>query len=290
MTTADTTTQNTSTRLPWWVAALVIPIGFVAYCLGVVAVSKALGWRQYNYDTETAQMMVAGIAWSAVALVILLGIWRWSRWPIQGPNVRWNSAVWGTLAVYLGLGVLTFITASKGGGTPDWQLLAGVFVASMLIGLNEEIAFRGFGLNGFARKLPVFWAVAAQAALFGVCHVTNLFSGSAPGQVALQVVFTFGGGLLFGWLYVFSGRNLWLVAVVHAAHDFFVVAPTTYSGASDDAATALDSIMAWGHSTLGGIVSATIPLVLTYYGWQKYKGQSLEQALGLAPAPEPANA
>lgn len=283
--TSTTTTRTPAGRLPWWVAAFVIPVGFVAAIQLSTLVGKVLGWRQYNYDTETAEMLVAAIPVGVLLLVVFLVLWRWSGWTLQGPKTRWNSAVWWTLVVYLGFGVLTFVTASRGSAVPNWSLLTGLLVAGLLVGVNEEIAFRGFGLNGLARKLPVFWAVLVGAVIFGLCHSTNVFSGSAPSKVALQVVLTTFGGLLFGWLYIFSGRNLWLVAIIHGIHDFLVVAPTTFAGASDDAASALDTVFTWAHSTVGGLVSGTVPLVLTYYGWQKYRGYTLEQALGLAPAP-----
>ncbi len=285
MAVTTSTSIKQRTGFPWWVGALVIPIGFVATIVVWGQITKALGWRQYNYDTETAQAMAAGIPVGAVLLALMVWLWRWSGWTLQGPKIRWDKAVWWTLGIYLGLGVLTFITASSGGASPDIRLLVSVLIASIFIGLNEELAFRGFSVNGFARRLPVFWAVVAAAVIFGLCHSTNIFSGSAPGKVAIQVVLTTFMGLMFGWLYIFSGRNLLLVALVHAIHDFFVVAPTTFAGASDDSASALDSLFAWAHSTVGGIISATIPLVITYYGWQKYKGYTLEQALGLAPAP-----
>ena len=50
-----------------------------------------------------------------------------------------------------------------------------------------------------------------------------------------------------------------------------------------DAGEALDSVMNWAHGSLAGLVSGGIPVALTMYGWQKYRGQTLEQALGLAP-------
>jgi len=283
--TSDETTQTR--RLPWWVGAFVIPVCFVSAILIWTQITKLLGWQQYNYDTETAQMMAASIPTGAFLFVVLLLIWRWSGWTLQGPKLRWNGAVWWTLGIYLTFGVVTFATASRGGGTPDLGLMAGVLVASMFVGITEELTFRGFSLNGFARRLPAFWTVVASAFLFGICHATNVFHGSAPAKVIAQVGFTTGAGLFFGWVYIFSGRNLWLVALVHGLHDFLVVAPSAYIGSSETAATGIDSILAWGHGWVNGMIAFTFPVVLTIYGWQKYKGYTLEQALGLIPVPEP---
>jgi membrane protease YdiL (CAAX protease family) len=191
--------SQTTPRMSWWVGAFVIPIGLVVANLGITVLSKLLGRDQYNYDTDTAKMLVGSIPWLVLWFVILAGLWRWSRWTLQGPRIRWTNEVWLVVGGYLAFGLITFVQSSRGGGAPDTRLLAGVVVAGLLVGINEELAFRGFSINGFARKLPVFWAVTAAAVIFGLCHSFNVFYGSAPSRVAMQVVFTIASGLTYGW-------------------------------------------------------------------------------------------
>ena len=278
----DVAPRTDRVRAPWWVLAFGPPIFCVAFSLITLTIKRAIGVPDYNYDTEIAQLLISMIPWSALLLVILLGFTRWSRLRVQGPSIRWTAEVWLTLGVYLVLGVITLVTTLRGSGSFSLSTFVGVVVACLLVGATEELAFRGLSLGGFARRISVFWAVMASSVLFGLCHITNLSTGSDPGLVARQVVFTFLGGLLFGWLYVFSGRNLWLVALVHGIHDVMAVSPAA-SGSVADAGEALDSVMNWAHGSLAGLVSGGIPVALTMYGWQKYRGQTLEQALGLAP-------
>ena len=272
-------------REPWWLLAIVIPLAIVAVLASVPVLRRALGLPDFNYDTETPQMLVAGIPIGVVVLVALLLVVRWSRTVAQGPRTRWTTPVWLAVGLYLLFGVVTFATTARGGGSLDVTLLAGVLVACLLVGANEELAFRGLSLNGFARRLPVFWAVLASSLLFGVAHTVNLLSGSEPALVARQVVFATCGGLLFGWVYVFSGRNLWLVALVHGLHDFFVVAPMTVAGSVVSTAGGIDAVMNWASGWVTSMVSVGLPLALTYWGWHDYRGASLQEALGLvAPA------
>jgi membrane protease YdiL (CAAX protease family) len=269
---------DSAVRAPWWALGVGVPLLFVSVSLLGVAISRALDRPSYNYDTETAKLLLAGIPASLVMLLILVAVTRWSRQPVQGPRIRWTRDVWLVVGTYTAFGVITFAIAKRGGGHLDLVQAGGLAVACLLVGINEELAYRGLSLGGLARRLPVFWAVVSSALLFGLSHIINLLAGSAPSLVAKQVIFTTCGGLLFGWLYVFSGRNLWLIAIVHAVHDFLVVTPSV-TGATPLSGEGLDAVMNWALGPVGGFISAGLPVMFTIYGWQRYRGMSLEQAL-----------
>ncbi|MBI1394246.1 MAG: CPBP family intramembrane metalloprotease [Alphaproteobacteria bacterium] len=81
--------------------------------------------------------------------------------------------------------------------------------------VTEEIVFRGLALGaliGIAgwRFLP---AALAPAAVFGLAHAAQ---GNAPVDSAAIVAITGVGGLLFGWLFVRWGFNLWPAIFAHA--------------------------------------------------------------------------
>lgn len=282
--TPDRSTSNV--RAPWWLLGFGAPVLFVGVSLLGIALKKSLGTTSYNYDTETAKLLISMTPSSAVMLVVLVIFTRWSRLKVRGPRVRWTKEVWIAVAAYLGFGILTFAISKRGGGHYDAIAVVGLVVACLLVGINEELAYRGLSLGGFARRIPVFWAVVAAAILFGLSHIINLLSGSQPGLVAQQVLYTFLAGLFMGWLYVFSGRNFWLVALVHATHDFLVVTPAA-TGAAPLSGEGFDAIMNWAIGPVGGFISAGAPVLFTIWGWQKYRGMSLEEAL-VAPVSSPA--
>lgn len=81
--------------------------------------------------------------------------------------------------------------------------------------LMEEFAFRGVALGTLMqfcswRLVP---AALLPAMLFGAAHAAQ---GNAPMEVAGIVAITALGGLVFGWLFVRWGFNLWMPFVLHA--------------------------------------------------------------------------
>lgn len=82
-------------------------------------------------------------------------------------------------------------------------------------GLYEEMLFRGFVLNRFARMFGaagLAWPLAAvlQGVLFGVGHVYQRWYG---------VLFTGVLGTAFGFVFLLNGRNLWALVLAHGLYD-----------------------------------------------------------------------
>jgi membrane protease YdiL (CAAX protease family) len=79
----------------------------------------------------------------------------------------------------------------------------------------EEMAYRGYLMNRVAYAAGgtrAAWALSlvVVSALFGVVH---LYQG-ASGMITAGI-----SGLLFGILYLASGRNLWLPIIAHGIND-----------------------------------------------------------------------
>jgi len=83
---------------------------------------------------------------------------------------------------------------------------------------GEEMLFRGFFLDGLQRlfgssgRIGTTLAVIAQAVIFGLLH---LYQGPLGAVVASAL------GLALGFVWWFSGRNLWAGIVVHGILDSF---------------------------------------------------------------------
>jgi membrane protease YdiL (CAAX protease family) len=115
------------------------------------------------------------------------------------PADDWYSALRGNLELYLFYLIpVTWGTAAFG----------------------EEMLFRGFFLDALQRLLgssgPIgtTLAVITQAVIFGLLH---LYQGAAGASVAAAL------GLALGFVWWFSGRNLWAGIVVHGIIDSFSI-------------------------------------------------------------------
>jgi hypothetical protein len=96
------------------------------------------------------------------------------------------------------------------------QLLINVILISWLhAALCEEIIFRGFTLRWIERLMgggqgALVLAIILQAILFGLSHYSQGRTG---------ILTTTLGGLLWGVIFLFGGRQLWVVIVGHATVD-----------------------------------------------------------------------
>ncbi|MFW6092398.1 MAG: CPBP family intramembrane glutamic endopeptidase [Pseudomonadota bacterium] len=75
---------------------------------------------------------------------------------------------------------------------------------------GEELLLRGFVLHRLSLVAGVGWGVVLQAVLFSLGHAYQ----GVTGMITLFVV-----GVLFGYLYLRAGRNLWPVIAAHGLID-----------------------------------------------------------------------
>lgn len=99
------------------------------------------------------------------------------------------------------------------------RLLAGPLLLSLafytLVGLFEEIAFRGILFRLLEEGLGSWAALAITAAIFGAAHLGNP-DATLWGAAAIMIE----AGVLLGAAYMLT-RSLWFVAGLHLAWNFF---------------------------------------------------------------------
>ena len=171
-----------------WVRQFILPL-LVVLALQVAVVTRLGWWKPVLRDEETSTRR--GRAWIAPAIILLLGFARFSE---DG-------------------------FASEAGAS----FLFGVAVTMFLVGLTEELSFRGIllvggrGALGSERSAFLF-----SSALFGLFHLPNMFIGADVGAALFQVVQT---AVIGSALYSLRRASGGLVACValHAVYDFFLV-------------------------------------------------------------------
>lgn len=127
---------------------------------------------------------------------------------LQAP-IGW-TVVFGVILFVPAAIVCSSLAPLRADVTPSdfaWQVVGAPFV--------EELAFRGVALGVLTqfcgwRFLP---AALAPALLFGLAHAAQ---GNGIAETAGIVAITGLGGLLFGWLFVQWGMNIWPPFAVHA--------------------------------------------------------------------------
>ena len=171
-----------------------------------------------SYGDGSLQMLLGLVAISAVMLSVirLLGIEKelgMTRWLQNGKKLLWLLPMWvlSTGNLWGGVGVRY-----------DAVTTVMAVLSFLLVGVAEEIVFRGFLFNGMRRTGSLTVAVVVSAITFGMGHIVNLLTGHATMETLVQVLFAIAWGFLFTFAYLKSGSLLPCIAI-HGLIDVFSV-------------------------------------------------------------------
>ena len=103
--------------------------------------------------------------------------------------------------------VLAYSAAVIGGRL--YGLSYSFIFANVLIGVSEEVLFRGFLYNGLRQYISRYKAIWISTLSFGLAHVDGIYVNSVT-----QIVWFIVGGLIFGLVYARYGSIL-LTSAVH---------------------------------------------------------------------------
>lgn len=148
-------------------------------------------------------------------------------------TARWKRSVWHEparttrrwLIVFPALMLLLAAGSRLVSAMPevDGNYLVGMTATVALVGITEELTFRGILLVGGRRTFPHEWQVVVfTGALFGLFHLPNVMLGAAIGATLVQVVQTAVVGTAFYALRRVSGL-LVPCMVLHAVYDWLVL-------------------------------------------------------------------
>jgi len=102
---------------------------------------------------------------------------------------------------------------------------------TLLVGISEEIVFRGVLLHGFLKNSSVWTAMLVSALAFSLLHSVNYFGGLESAGVISQLKFTFVFGLFFAPLAIRLGTIVPLI-LFHWLWDFLLIGGTITANGS----------------------------------------------------------
>lgn len=184
----------------------------VAYLANLIPFSETpflflLGWFS---------LWLRGIGWRAVGFKRPA---RWSRTLLLGIAV---GVAYQFLTTYVLEPLVILLTGKQTDLSQFAPLRGNVFLLLFFLVLvwtlaafGEELVYRGYLMNRVAELAGDgrgAWAVSlvVVSILFGVGHLYQGISGILVNTAA---------GLVYGALYLWSGRNLWLSIIVHGVYD-----------------------------------------------------------------------
>ena len=167
-------------------------------------------------------------------LLVSLDLWlrgsNWRQYGFTTPNSWLKTLLWSFLFIFvflIVLSVLNYLTIqvmgtkppnysrfdSLGGNMP--LLIISIVAVWISAAFGEELLFRGFLIKRIAEifgENKTAWSlgVIISSALFGIGHIYQGITG---------VILSAGAGLVFGTLYLLSGKNLCAAILAHGLID-----------------------------------------------------------------------
>lgn len=153
------------------------------------------------------------------AIVFLLGVSFICRWNDLGFNapvsIRSLSVLWLPL-VYIAFFCCVMLVF----GVPAPGVTASILINTLLIGISEEMMFRGILFKALRSRGSIRSTVLISSLLFGFVHLLNGFSTGLVSAIP-QAIFTFCLGVLFIAVRIRTG-SLYPVILLHASWDFCI--------------------------------------------------------------------
>lgn len=221
--------------------ALVVVVVAVAINMLVSQFTKV----DYTEIGDSSANLLKGIGASTGAMVVfLIAAVTWLRWwpPIwrQVPRAasRWIWIVPLAMLVTLVLRYLSTLGTQR-----TLTYLVTLVAMAMLVGLGEELAFRGVLVVGLRERFGEGWVWFISSALFGLAHAGNALSGQDLITTAFQVVVTFMLGTVLYVARMVTGTLL-VPIVLHGLWDVSAISLVTAEAANSGLA-ALSNLMQW---------------------------------------------
>ena len=187
------------------------------FAVGLLFVVKFTTTDEFTLFAWPRLLVLNGIS---IVTIFCLFRFNWQRNSgLTQPFSSWHKKwVWATLPM-LALGLLNLTSVQWGQLEASPIRLTAWLFANTSTGLFEEVLLRGFCFYllltawGHTRK-GVYSAALAQALIFGIAHLGNLYHMPALDVIA-QVIFATLIGFGFAGL-VYMTKSLWPAVVVHS--------------------------------------------------------------------------
>jgi membrane protease YdiL (CAAX protease family) len=199
-------------------ALAVAALGFATMLAGLLASPHPYGTTAFVVD-----FLVAEIALAVVVVGAAIAFFPVADLGLRAPRLVAPRRL-VPLALLCAGAVAAWVVARGSVADPaaaDLGTTLRVLRTTALVGLNEEVLFRGLLLAALWRVFGARRGAVAALAAFGSFHLLNVAGGLTPGAAVFQCVFTIVVGAVFLQAAVGCGA-LWPSIVGHALYDLVV--------------------------------------------------------------------
>jgi uncharacterized protein len=197
-----------------------IGFGFAIGYVPLFTILEKLMGVPYTELGKTSDSILRGIVIPlAIAAVVMAGLTTFLGWwrPVMREKplgVKWMWAI----PVIVGVLALAGVDYSQLGALSGTYIMW-LAIGTLLVGFNEEIAYRGLALVAFRGAYKEVWVWLLTSLFFGLLHGANIILGQGVSDTIQQIAFAFVLGSIFYAVRRITG-SLVVPMVFHALWDF----------------------------------------------------------------------
>jgi membrane protease YdiL (CAAX protease family) len=224
--------------VPWAVVPMLLYLWFYwQFISGAIGPRDSAGWRRLNLRANS----VPGDMWGPSLLAGFLGF----------------GALFALLAVMQQLvDMPPSPAATTPSGMPFITLFLLLVMASLVAGVTEEAAFRGYMQTSIERRYGVAVAILVNGTMFGLLHFPN-----HPTAVFTMLPYYIGVAAVYGGL-TWATDSILPALVLHAGGDVFSLTRLWTTGRAEWQLTAERAALVWERGFDAAFAGSAIAFVL----------------------------
>ena len=213
---------------------LIISFIVLAVWLAIVLGGEILQAGKGSLDEMASNQFVIALFVAPIFLLVVIALFKWN-WQTIGLKTAQDWKLLWLPALF----VLGFIGMAVATGLPPTQTIIIVLVNAMLVGVSEELMFRGILFRNLMQSAMGTWAaIWVVSIMFGVVHSLNGFLTGDFLAASSQALAAMMSGI---WLHAIRLRtkSLYPAMIIHGLWDFalFMLAAAVVAGGATASAT-----------------------------------------------------
>ena len=170
-------------------------------------------------ETTLTELVGTRIGWhfgiAIVLLLIAIAVFRWGDMHFTKPHavlrIMWFPVIY--LILYAGLVIYV--------GLPPFDFVFFVAINTLLVGVSEEIMFRGILFRAFEPVMSIWPAIILTSCLFGAMHTLNVLITGELSAALLQSIAAGMSGVVFVAIVIRTG-SIWPAIIYHFLWDCLI--------------------------------------------------------------------
>jgi len=164
-----------------------------------------------------SQQIVVALILAPAFLLVIAAFFKWDKLGLNLPTSVRSLSVIGLPVLY----IVIFLSFAFVSGLPAIQVVTYVLINALLVGISEELMFRGIIFKGALSQFTVWKAIWITSIIFGAIHAFNAFvTGDMSAALAQAIIATM-SGIWFLAIRI-QTRSLVPVMIIHGLWDFSI--------------------------------------------------------------------